>query len=161
MKSETLTKVIVILFMLIFVIILGTTAYGFTLGYYNQIVTILHVIAGSLFLIILPIHIYLRREKLKKLLIEFISILMSRKAQPTCTNHALLKTFKMRSFMEFCTLLDLNINSTLEFLAQKHISILKNEDSLEKIAKENGNDPLKIFALMIENHIRIKKENDM
>lgn len=161
MKNETLTKVIVIMFMLIFVTILGTTAYGLTHGRYNQIVTTLHLIAGTLFLVILPIHIYLRREKLKKLLHEFIAILINGKAQPTCTNHVLLKTFKKRSFTELCSLLELDMQNTIEFLGQKKISILKDEYSLEKIAKENGNDPLKIFALMIENHILIKKESNV
>jgi hypothetical protein len=154
MKAEILTKVIVIFFMILLIVTLWISAWISVSEHYDQRVMTFHRMAGVLFLIILPIHIYLRREKLKKLLKEFLSILITGTLKQPCTNHALLKTFKQRPLQEFCTLLKLDSECVIEFLNQKQIAVFNIEDSLEKIAKENANDALKIFAMIIENHHR-------
>jgi hypothetical protein len=154
MKSEMFLKVVVILLMIIMMLILGSTALITVTGAYDQSIMMFHRIAGYFMLIILPIHIYLRREKLKKLLQEFFSTITGGGVKQPCTNHALLKTFKQRSLLELCGGLQIEIDDTIEFLDQKHIVVFNIKDSLEKIAQENGNDPLKIFAMIIENHYR-------
>lgn len=161
MKAETLVKVIVIFFMIIFMIILGITALMILKGHYDQRIMILHLTTGVLFLTILLIHIYLRREKLKKLIKEFFSILTAGTLKQTCENHAYLKTFKQRSLQEICNILDIDIDRMTEFLHQKQLTISGINDSLEKISIENKNDPLKIFAMIVENKIRIQKENNV
>jgi hypothetical protein len=154
MKSETFLKVVVILLMITLMLILGTTAFLTLRGHYDPNVMTFHLIAGFLVLMILPIHIYLRREKSKKLLKEFFSLLMRGKVKQSCTNHALLKTFKQRSLLELCDVLHIEIDHVIDFLDQKEIVIFNIKDPLEKIAHENSNDPLKIFAMIIENHYR-------
>ncbi len=158
MKSETFLKVVVILLMSMIILILGVTAVTYLSGNYDSNVMTFHVIAGFLILMILPIHIYLRREKLKKLLKEFISIVTAGGAKQPCTNHAHLKTFKQRSLKELCEGLNICIDEATEFLDQKGIVIYNFKNTLEKIANDNKNDPLKIFALIIENQIRVRKD---
>lgn len=153
MKSETFLKVIVILSMITLILILGITALIYLSGEYNQKIISLHRIAGTLIFTILPIHIYLRREKLKKLLKEFFSLLMRGRLKQSCTNHALLKTFKQRSLLELCDGLHIEIDEVIDFLDQKDIFVLNIKDPMEKIANDNSNDPLKIFVMIIENHL--------
>jgi hypothetical protein len=154
MKSETFLKVIIILLMTILILILGSTALITLNGEYDQNIMLFHMIAGFSILMILPIHIYLRWEKLKKLLKEFFSMITMGGAKHSCTNHAHLKTFKQRSLRELCNGLNICIDEATEFLDQKGIVIYNLENTLEKIANDNKNDPLKIFALIIENHHR-------
>jgi hypothetical protein len=154
MQSETFLKVIIILLMSMIILVLGVTAVAYLTGHYDPNVMTFHLIAGFLILMILPIHIYLRREKLKKLLKEFFSIITKGDSKQPCTNHAHLKTFKQRSLRELCDGLNICIDEATEFLDQKGIVIYNLENTLEKIANDNKNDPLKIFALIIENHHR-------
>ncbi|HZF70027.1 hypothetical protein [Sulfuricurvum sp.] len=159
MQTETFLKVVVILVMLILMLTLSSTAFITFDRAYNQNIMRYHVIAGVLVMTILPVHIYLRREKLKKLLKEFFSIVTTGGAKQPCTNHAHLKTFKQRSLRELCEGLNICIDSAGEFLDRKGIVIYNLEHTLEKIANDNKNDPLKIFALISENQIRIQKDD--
>lgn len=152
MKFETFLKVMIILAMSMIILILGVTGVAYLSGHYEPNIMTLHIIAGFLILTILPIHIYLRWEKLKKLLKEFFSIITTGGVKQTCTNHAYLKTLRQRSLRELCDGLNICMDEATEFLDQKGIVIYNFDNTLDKIANDNKNDPLKIFALIIENH---------
>jgi len=157
MTNELFIKLLLIFFMLFCVMTLSASAYFMQISYHEK-VAFIHTSVGTIFLIILPLHIYLRKEKLLKMMKDFYSAFIAKELDSSCTNHKLLKSFKQRTLKEICTLLNIEMNETLIYLRQKNIRVENEEDNLQKISENNSYDSLKIFAMIIEIHIRKLKQ---
>lgn len=150
---ETFLKLSLIVLMTLFMGIITITALFSLYGGYHEDVIILHKSVGILFLIITPAHIFLRKEKLKKMLNELLEQLTSQKSEQ-CKSHKLLSGLKKRSFEEICYALNTDINNACAILKEKNIFVNDTEKNLETIATENAHDALKIIAMILKNHIR-------
>lgn len=155
-QNEIFLKLIIIFFMSIFIVALGISAYFMGVNY-NEKIVYFHTGVGIIFLIILPMHIYLRKDKLKKMILDFYRTVLDKEEDSGCKNQKLLKTLKNRSLEEFCQKLHVDVEKTLIFLSQKNIAVESIEDNFQKISEQNGYDSLKIFAMIIENHMRVLK----
>lgn len=153
MQYEAFLRVIIILFMAFAVLALGVSTYFMSVTYNEQIV-LLHRSIGVMLLILLPMHIYLRRAKLKKMLLDFHLFLFDKKLDESNENEKLIKTLKERSLAEVCQKLNLDIESTLLFLRGQKVDVQNIEDDFKKISEHNSSDTLKIIAMLLEYYIR-------
>ena len=151
MKNEIALKIFIIFLMISFVLTLALSAYWMR---YNEQVALLHMGIGIVFLTILPLHIYLRREKLKKMSLDFYNMFVLEHSESSCKNNGLLRNLKLRKLSEVCKKLNLDRDATRTFLEQKNVIVADIEDTLEKISEDNAYDSLKIFAMIVENHMR-------
>lgn len=150
---ETFLRLVIIFLMLFAIVSLGISAYNIN-GVYSAESLILHKSIAIVFMIILPIHIYLRREKLKKMFLDLYAEIFDKELKSSCRNHKLIKTLKQRSLIEVCQKLNFDIESTLEILKDQKIDVQNIEDDLQKISEQNRSDSLKIVAIILEHNIR-------
>lgn len=138
------------------IVVLGISAYYMS-GIYSEEFLFLHKSVGVIFLIILPIHIYLRREKLKKMVLDFYAHMFEKELGCSSENHKLIKTLKHRSLKELCQKLNFDIEDTLLILGDQKIIVQNIEDDLVRISEQNRSDALKIVAIILEHKIRTLK----
>ncbi|MCX6076494.1 MAG: TonB-dependent receptor [Campylobacterales bacterium] len=70
-------------------------------------------------------------------------------------------SYKHEGLKVVCTLLTIEIDEALIYLKQKNISVENKEDSLQKISEDNSYDSLKIFAMVVENHMKKLKQQEI
>ncbi|MBU0632197.1 cytochrome b/b6 domain-containing protein [bacterium] len=157
MNAEMFLKLAIIFLMSVFITMIALSALMMFDDEYAQNALIVHKSMGMIFLLVLPIHIYLRKHKLKKM----ISDLVMRFHEPIqeCDNHKLLKTLKSRPFQEICDSVKISRDTAVLLLKEKNIIVDSVEDSLESIAQRSSYDALKIVAMILENQIRAMKNN--
>lgn len=159
MNAEIFLKLAIIFLMSVFVSMIALSALLMFEEEYAQSALIVHRSIGIVFLLILPVHIYLRKHKLKKMISDLILTLKSHESIQECDNHKLLKTLKSRSLKEICDSLKISIDMAIVLLNEKSIIINSAEESLERIAQQSSYDALKIVAMILENQIRMMKNN--
>lgn len=153
MQSEIFLKITIIFLMSIFIFVIAISTVMFDITDYGEQAVSLHKSVGIIFFIILAMHIYLRKKKLKKMILDIFDELTNKKPYE-CKNQKLLKSLKQRTFHEICESLNINIDNTLSLLSQKDVYLVSNHETLEDIAVYNSHNSLKIFAMILENHIR-------
>jgi hypothetical protein len=100
-KNEIFLKILVIFFMASSIFALSISGYWMRVNH-NDTTLFLHMSVGTIFLIFLPLHIYLRREKLVRMVQDFYNILTSKYSEESCKNNKLLKTLKQRALKDIC-----------------------------------------------------------
>lgn len=147
MFSESNLKLLVIAlmsFLLLFLLWSGLEFFNGNVLEYK----VWHVSAALFFCVLVLIHIYLRRKKIKKMLQESFT---GKSSGPH-----ILKDLKQYSLNEICHLLDYDKEMILAFLITKDISITNHDMSLNKIASQNDYDPFKLLSLITAIHINNK-----
>ncbi len=160
-NAEMFLKLSIIFLMSVFVTVLALSAYIITFEQYSEHAALLHRSIGIIFLLLLPVHIYLRKDKLKNMIVEFFSILTDKEMEEQCMNHKLLRTLKKRSFAEICRVLQIDMEAALLILREKNIAVENVNAQLDVIASQNSYDALKIFTMILENHMRILQDNEI
>ncbi len=159
MQNDVFLRLVIIFFMILFIFALGGSAY-FISGTSNQGMLFLHKSVGVIFLIILPMHIYLRKEKLKKMFLELYGFMFFQELDYSARNYKLIKTLKYRSLVELCNNFNFETESVVLFLKDQKIDVQNIEDNFQKISEQNASDALKIIAIVIEYHIRTQLERN-
>ncbi|MDD2357836.1 MAG: hypothetical protein PHX13_07985 [Thiovulaceae bacterium] len=156
MSAEMFLKLTIIFFMSLFVTAIAMSAF-MMMNSYDDKVALIHESIGIIFLIVLPIHIYLRKDKLKKMILDFFSETILHKEMSSCDNGKLLKTLKSRALNEICEIFNIDFEDTLSMLRKKQIIVKERDQKLEEIALLNSHDSLKILGMILEQHIRGQK----
>ena len=153
MSAEVFLKLTTIFFMSLFITAIVVSAF-MMMDSYDDKVALIHESIGIIFCMVLPIHIYLRKDKLKKMILDFFSETVLHREMSSCDNGQLLKSLKNRALNEICELLQIDLEETLSMLRKKQIIVKERDQRLEEVAFLNSHDSLKILGMILEQHIR-------
>jgi hypothetical protein len=134
------------------VTLLVTVAINHFEGYSMEVLN-WHMVAGLLFLSILPVHIYMMRQKLKKLPEQIYTIATTGEYYSSCASQLLPNALNKKTLGEFCTFMDLDIHTVRAVLMQNQILVHSIDTTIEKIAKEHKSDSSRIFAIILGKHV--------
>lgn len=151
--NETVYKVVIILLMCIFLTVLGFTAYEFYTGNYTEEKLFWHKFMGVMLILIMPIHMIIKKNKIKKLTDEFINVLLKRDIKHTNNKEDLLEHIKNKSLKDISIIFNMDIESMKVFLKNNLINIKNEEETLSKIAKKNAKDIYQLFILILCLHV--------
>lgn len=109
-----------------------------------------HKILGMTLFLFTPVHIYLRKDKLKKLLREVLA--PDRTHEDGTIKGELIKMseLKKRSIRDFCHPLGLAVDEVCAVFDAKGMTVASSDQTLEQVAHSNGQDPLKLSAIMLQ-----------
>jgi cytochrome b561 len=153
MRADLFFRLIILLFLSLVMLILSGTAFMLIEGIGYDVLN-LHKTMGISLLILLPIHIYLRKDKFKKMILDFLSETILQRENSSCDHGKLLKTLKNRPLNQICEMLHIDFDSTLAMLRMKQIIVENMDQKLEEIAIINSHESLKILGMILEQHIR-------
>jgi hypothetical protein len=151
--NETLFKVFIILLLCIALVILGFTAFKFYNADYTQTALSWHMYMGALVLLLMPVHMIIKKNKMKKLAQEFINILLRKDIKHVNNKEELLENIKKRSIKEIADLFGVKLDTLVENLEKNHIVLSSEVQTLKDIAKENSKDMYQIFILILRLHV--------
>lgn len=152
--DETVVKVVVLLSLSFILLFLAYTGSLFHLGELDERYMLLHKIAGVLLLILTLIHIYMKRNKVKKISEEFIDLLFNRNIKHVNNKEELLEILKGKTLEELSLLFNLNMQDLLLTFKKNNIEVSDSTQKLNKIAKSNSKDLYKIFILILKEHVQ-------
>lgn len=152
--DETVVKVVVLLSLSFILLFLAYTGSLFHLGELDETYMLLHKIAGVLLLILTLIHIYMKRNKVKKISEEFIDLLFNRNIKHVNNKEELLEILKGKTLEELSLLFNLNMQDLLLTFKKNNIEVSDSTQKLNKIAKSNSKDLYKIFILILKEHVQ-------
>lgn len=155
--NETILKVIVLLSLFIIIIFLGFTGSLFHLGEYDELYMFLHKSAGVLLVVLTFIHILMKKNKVKKISEEFISLLFNKNVKHSSNKEELLEIIKGNSLEELALLFNIEIKNLLLTLEQNSIEVESPRQKLNKLAKSNSKDAYQIFILILKEHAHISQ----
>ena len=144
MKSRIILKGITISLMLVSIFTIIAALIVYKAGVYPYEVINYHMYAGMLFVAILSVHIYMMRQKLKKLVEQIISLALTGEVTSLCASQLLPDALHSKSLGEFCRFLSLDTMSVREKLQNEQIMVIDMEEAIEKIAAKNRVDVMKI-----------------
>lgn len=150
MKNTIILKAVTIPVMLVAIITILTTVVLTKAGIYPFDLMAYHMSAGILFLSVLPIHIYMMRQKLKKLSQQIVSLASTGEVVSSCASQLLPNALHSKSLGEFCRFLGLDGSAVRDKLTQKGIMVISTETSIETIASTNHTDVMRIFSIMLQ-----------
>lgn len=150
MKSRILLKVLTIVLMISAVFTIIVTVVLNAIGLYPFDLMAYHMSAGILFLSVLPIHIYMMRQKLKKLSEQIISLASTGEVGSSCASQLLPNALHSKSLGEFCHFLGLDCSAVRDKLSLEGIMVISTEVSIETIASTNHTDVMRIFSIMLQ-----------
>jgi len=151
--NETVFKVVIILLMCIFLVALGFTAYEFYIGNYTQEKLFWHKFMGVMLILIMPIHMIIKKNKIKKLYQEFVNILLKKEIKHTNNKEELVENIKKKSLNEIADIFNIDIERMKDFLQKNHILIKGEDETLSKIAKKNSKDIYQLLILILRLHV--------
>jgi hypothetical protein len=126
----------------------------FELEQFDVDMMLAHKYAGLLLLVLTLVHIFMKRNKVKKITEEFIALLMRKNIKHTNNKEELLELLKTKSLEEFALLFHLDIQDVVLMLEQNSIEVSDTKEKLNKIAKSNSKDLYQIFILLLKEHIK-------
>jgi len=150
MKSRVLLKAVTISLMMGSVLTILFTVAMQWLQWYPVDLMAYHMTAGGLFLSILPIHVYMMRQKLKKLSEQLVTLATSGEVSSACSSQLLPNALHSKSLSEFCRFLGLDCPAARMKLNREGILVVSTEISIEAIATANRTDAARIFAIMLQ-----------
>lgn len=103
-----------------------------------------------LFLLVLPVHIYMMRQKLKKLSEQLVSLAATGEATSSCASMLLPNALHHKSIREFSYFLGLDPHKIGVKLNEACIQVKDLDSSIQAIALNNQTDPMKIFSIMLQ-----------
>ncbi len=156
MKNRVLLKAVTITLMIGSIITIVTTVLIYRFGNYMPDLIEYHMGAGVLFLSILPIHVFMMRQKLKKLSQQLVTLAMTGDVTSSCASQLLPNALHSKTPGEFCRFLGLNVTEVREKLLKAGIVVINMEQSVEKIATYNRTDISRIFALMLQQDMPLQ-----
>jgi hypothetical protein len=151
--NETLFKVFIIILLCIALVILGFTASKFYNADYTQTALSWHMYMGALVLLLMPVHMIIKKNKIKKLAQEFINILLRKDIKHVNNKEELLENIKKCSIKEIADLFGVKLDTLVENLEKNHIVLSSEVQTLKDIAKENSKDMYQIFILILRLHV--------
>jgi len=152
--DETVVKVVVLLSLFFILLFLAYTGSLFHLGELDGTYMLLHKSAGVLLLLLTLIHIYMKRNKVKKISEEFIDLLFNRNIKHVNNKEELLEILKGKTLEELSLLFNLNMQDLLLTFKKNNIEVSDSTQKLNKIAKSNSKDLYKIFILILKEHVQ-------
>jgi hypothetical protein len=150
MKRRVILKAVTISLMLTAILTILVTIILNTTGIYIFDVMAYHMSAGILFLGVLPIHIYMMRQKLKKLSEQIVSLASTGDAISSCASQLLPNALHTKGLGEFCRFLGLDTSVVREKLKREQIMVIDMEEEIENIALKNRTNAMKIFSIMLQ-----------
>ena len=152
---EVIYKNLLILFITIFLILLGYTAYIFEYKQIDIDMIQLHKIVGILLVLLSILHLYTKRKKLKKLINEFIHIFTKEKVTLDSDMDLLIYSIENKSLEEIVHIFNMDLNELEEVFNKNNIVIESKSETLKSIAKKNS---AKIFFSNSKNfRVKTKK----
>lgn len=155
--DETILKVIVLLSLLFAVLFLAYSGGLFHLGEFDEAYMLLHKSAGVLLVILTLIHIFMKRNKVKKISEEFVDLLLNKDIKHTNNKEELLEILKEKSLEDISILFNIKIEDILLTLERNSLKVGDSKQKLNKIAKENSKDLYKVFILILKDHMKKPK----
>lgn len=152
--NETIYKVVIILLMCFFLGVLGFTAYEFYSGNYSEEKLFWHKFMGTMLILIMPVHMIIKKNKIKKLSQEFISVLLKRDIKHTNNKEELLDAIKKKTLKEISTIFRIDFQILVSRLKNNQITISNEDIQLKDIAKENAKDIYQLFILILTLHVK-------
>ena len=152
--DETVVKVVVLLSLFFILLFLAYTGSLFHLGEFDETYMLLHKSAGVLLIILTLIHIFMKRNKVKKISEEFIALLLNKNIRHTNNKEELLEVLKEKSLEELSLIFNLNMQDLLLTFEKNSIEVSDPTQKLNKIAKANSKDLYKIFILILKEHVQ-------
>lgn len=152
--DETVVKVVVLLSLFFILLFLAYTGSLFHLGEFDETTMLLHKSAGVLLLLLTVIHIYMKRNKVKKISEEFIDLIFNRNIKHVNNKEELLEVLKGKTLEELSLLFNLNMQDLLLTFKKNNIEVSDSTQKLNKIAKSNSKDLYKIFILVLKEHVQ-------
>ena len=149
MKSRIVLKAVTISLMAASVLMIVTTVILNNAGLYPFDLMTYHMSAGILFLSVLPIHVYMMRQKIKKLSEQIVSLASSGEVTSSCTSQLLPNALHSKSLSEFCRFLGLDCTTVRDKLNLNGIMVISTESSIETIASANRTDAMRIFSIIL------------
>ncbi|HZF69665.1 hypothetical protein [Sulfuricurvum sp.] len=150
MKSRVVLKAVTISLMIASVLMIVTTVVLNQSGLYPFDVMGYHMGAGFLFLGVIPMHVYMMRQKLKKLSEQMVSLASMGEITSSCASQLLPNALHTKSLGEFCRFLGLDTIAIRDKLHHEHIMVIDMEEAIETIASKNRTDAMKIFSIMLQ-----------
>ncbi len=151
--NNTIFKVIIIVLMCLLLILLGLTAYEFNNDNYTEYTLFWHKFAGFVIVLIILIHMIIKKNKIKKLSEEFLNVLLKKEIKHKNNKEYLLIYIKNKSLKEVSFIFNIDLNNMKLFLKKNKIVLHDEGQSISKIAKTNSKDIYQLFILILKLHI--------
>lgn len=149
MKSRIILKAVTISLMIACIAAILITIVLNKFGIYTLYLMECHMAAGMVFLSVLPIHIFMMREKLKKLSEQIVSLASTGEISSSCASQLLPNALHSKSLGEFCRFLGLDAMVVRDKLNLNGIMVINTESSIESIASTNRTDAMRIFSIIL------------
>ncbi len=151
-KTTIILKAATIILMLSCVVtVLVTATINNILGYSLEIVS-WHYCAGIIFLIALPMHIFLMRKWLVRLFTRVYYIATNKNYNHACGSQVLPNALKKKSLQEICDFFEVDKATIMPILLQKKIYKCDMGSTIESIATKNRYDISKVLTMILEHH---------
>ncbi|WP_428737971.1 hypothetical protein [Sulfurimonas sp.] len=141
------------------VVLMGFFIFGVVLsgifieyGYFD-----IHKLLAGIFIFVLLIHLYLRKRKIKKMVLEFWYALHHKKVEQTSKDQ-FCKNLKNETVEELCKQLNIDFRVLRARLLQRDIVIKSKDHSLEELALYSNYDPFEIASLILAIALHFNKE---
>jgi hypothetical protein len=152
--NETFYKVIIMIILFSALGILGFTAFDFYRGEFSEGKLFWHMLTGASFFVLVFFHMLTKKNKIKKLLLEFMQIIFDQDIKHTNNKEELLKSVESKSLQELGMIFRMDYQEIIESLRKKKLSIQDTNKTLKEIAKENKKDSYQLFVLILRLHVR-------
>ena len=150
-KNTIILKAATIVLMLTCVItILGTAVINKMLGYSLELVW-WHYCAGIVFLITLPVHIFLMRRWLIRLFKQIYHMAEGKEYAHSCGSQVLPNALKKKSLQEICDFFEVDKATIMPILIQKKIYKCDMKSSIENIAIKNNSEISNVITMILES----------
>lgn len=150
MKSRIVLKAVTITLMGMSAVTIATTVALNFAGIYPFDVMGYHAVAGALFLSVIPAHVYMMRQKLKKLSEQIRVLVATGECQSSCASQLLPNALNRKTLGEFCRFADLDMRNVRRVLAANGIAAGEPDEPIGKIASANHTDASRMFAIILQ-----------
>jgi hypothetical protein len=152
--NETFYKVIIMMVLFLALSILAFTAFDFYRGEFSESKLSWHMFTGTSLLLLAFLHMLTKKNKIKKLLSEFMQIILGRDIKHTNNKKELLRSVESKSLQELGAIFRIDYQELIESLRRKKVSIQDTNRTLKEIAEDNKKDTYQLFVLILRLHVR-------
>jgi len=110
---------------------------------------------GITIVIFIPIHMYIKRKKIKKQVEDLIAILSGNDMKHSKNKEQILDFIKEKSIKHICQIFNMNKTKLIKSLKTKSIYISDENSKFIEIAKKNSKDVYQLFILILLTHLDI------
>lgn len=152
--DETLYKVGIILGLSVALLLLAYSAVKIYFGEIGEYTFTLHVAMGLVVFILTPLHMVIKKNKIKKLTQEFIDILSGKEINHINNKEELLESLKSKTLHELFLVFNIDKAFLLQALDEEQIEIKSENEKLKEVAKRNAKDIYQLFILILRLHVK-------